>query len=1274
MLACLELFGFKSFADRTAFDFASGVTAVVGPNGSGKSNVVDAIKWVLGDQSAKSLRGKEMTDVIFNGAVGRKPSNFAESTLTFDNSSGFLPTPDRKVSVGRRLWRNGDSEYLLNNEVVRLKDIRDLFLGTGAGASAYAIIEQGRVDQIIQANAAGRRAVFEEAAGVSRYKSRRGEALKRLEKVEQNLLRLTGIVNELEGRLATTRTQATKAAKFREYSQDLESWWLGLAADDYRHASTARGTFAATLDANQTELDRVAAEQATLDGAIAGLDHQLATAEEALRAAERQASANREQNAGHEAAVSYQTTRLGELEAEVVRLRRQWTALSIRCGEAAAERAHNTGVLAAGERELLDARKAIAIREAELHELADRAGTDRQQISTDRGLQLDRLRRVSDAENRLAGLAAERDAVAAAADAAAKRLEAVGNDLLTATAAAAERRTAAEQAESNLRTHRGRAADLHAAREKLAADREQLAAEVAALREHKSATAARIAVLEDLVARGEGFGIGVREILRRARTIAAPPWDRIHGTVADLLDVDLADAPLLEVALGERAQLIVIDHFETLLPYLNRSSSRITGRVGFLSDTGLPGDTAFESNGQRGASEASTPEQTTGSDLAGVRYIEAVRARLTGPVESVQPRDAEPPRPAGRLDLRGLPGVLKRADELVRPGSAMPHLAARLLADTWLVESLETALRLATGLGRGQRFVTPAGELLDADGTLAVGTLRAESAVVSRRSELLGLRDELAAIDRRLAAAARQRELLTTSQENLSTRFTEAETAVRAAADALHRAAAQFAEADGRRGRLADERDALAEESADRHRRLERLGRSLVGIEADRAAAKHDLEALETGLSIAEHSAAEADAARAAAERSLAAGRLELAKNEERLTALRSSLVRLEREASGRTTQLADAGRRLDAALHKRSEATLQLLNTAALLTEAALGGESHGNAVRTAAAGVGRLKKERSGFAATEAALRSRRRTLLDARHGAELAVRELDHRLATQADRIREEYGRELADLVAEDRSAVRLLEEEQATAAAPSDSGPLTFDQSRPELEARVDKLRKRLKNLGAVNADSLADLDELETRYTRLSSQLQDLAEAKRTLEDIIRRINVESRRMFAETFETIRGHFQDLFRKLFGGGEGDIVLEDPSDLLESGVDIIARPPGKELRSLSLLSGGEKAMVCVALLLAIFRTKPSPFCLLDEVDAPLDEANIGRFVTVLKEFTATTQFVMITHRKPSMCEADVLYGVTMEQAGVSKRLNVRFDDVAEDGSFKSARRAA
>lgn len=1290
MLASLELFGFKSFAERTTFQFDPGVTAVVGPNGSGKSNVVDAIKWVLGDQSAKSLRGKEMTDVIFNGATGRKPSNFAEATLTFDNASGFLPSSEAQVRVGRRLWRNGDSEYLLNDQVVRLKDVRDLFVGTGAGASAYAIIEQGRVDQILQANAVGRRAVFEEAAGISRYKAKKNDALRRLERVEQNLLRLTDIVDEVEAQLHSTRTQAAKAAAHRDLSKELERWWLGLAADDYRHASAQMTTLNDTLAEKQIELDRLAEEQAGLDGQLKEIDSELAVADEQLRSAEKASSGTRESIAGHEAAIRYQTTRLEELESDLVRLRRQVTLLSSRAAEGLGEKEHNTRVLATSEAEIANLEQALEAQESERANYLEQIEVARDRVTTLRAQHTAKQHDVSTAEQRIAALEAERETLSRAVASVEQRVASITNDLSESANHVADRALALEEADAELRLRRGRAADLHEARERLAADRERLTAEIATLREQKSATAARIAVLEDLHSRGEGFGIGVREILKRARSLKDAPWNRIYGTVADLLDVELDDAPLLEIALGERAQLIVIEDFQALIPYLGHSSSKIAGRVGFLSNQGLP--------------------SSIDSDLAGVRYIEAYPKlhTLTEDEPHHAPSDASSaiphhsPLTTHQPTLHGLPGVIKRADELVRPSSRMPHLATRLLSDTWIVESLQTALRLAAGHGRHQRFVTLSGELLDTDGTLVVGTLRAEAAVVSRRSELLRLRSELVGIDHAIEVAQKQLETLGASQTTLTESLASTDRELRSATDRLGRAKNEHAQAEAQHRRLEASRTGFEEELENHRARHAEVTQGITSLAQERDLAKEDLGDIDVSLEHTLAVIAEAEQQQIAINKAQASIRLEIAKAEERLLGLRAAVTRIEREASQRGAQLAEAVRRLDAGYHKRSEITRHLLNTQSLLAEAALGREEFELEIRQASKIRDALKDRRGKFGKDEAAIRSRRRILSDAHHAAEMSAREIEHRLTTVAERIREEYNRDIADIAQEDYSAVSLWLEEadekkpkpeaaHQSTEIPDNAGdphsphptshtppPTTtlppFAELRPQLEARVERLRKKLKMMGAVNADSLANLDELEERHSRLSGQLQDLVEAKRMLEDLIRKINVESKRLFAETFESIRGHFKELFRKLFGGGEGDIVLEDANDILECGIDIVVRPPGKELRSLSLLSGGEKTMTCVGLLLAIFKSRPSPFCLLDEVDAALDEANIGRFITVVKEFKATTQFVMITHRKPSMCEADVLYGVTMEQAGVSKRLNVRFEDVADDGSFKEAKRAA
>src|SRR5580704_592230 len=323
MLKSLEIFGFKSFADRLRFDFAAGITGVVGPNGSGKSNVVDSIKWILGDQSAKSLRGKEMTDVIFNGASGRKPSAFAEATLTFDNSTGFLPVETAEVQIGRRISRSGEGEYLINRAPARLKDIRDLFMGTGAGSATYCIIEQGRVEQILQANASARRLVFEEAAGISRYKNRKIDAERKLERVDQNVARLTDIVDEVEAQLNTIRSQAVKAAKYRQVSEQLRELWLGLAADQHREHSAKLAEIEHSLADEQTLLDGFNARLSEIETALAAVDAGISEVDDRLRAVERERATHREEAAGHEATARHQTSRIRELDADLVRLRRQ---------------------------------------------------------------------------------------------------------------------------------------------------------------------------------------------------------------------------------------------------------------------------------------------------------------------------------------------------------------------------------------------------------------------------------------------------------------------------------------------------------------------------------------------------------------------------------------------------------------------------------------------------------------------------------------------------------------------------------------------------------------------------------------------------------------------------------------------------------------------------------------------------------------------------------------------------------------------------------------
>lgn len=1301
MLKSLELFGFKSFADRTRFDFSTGITSVVGPNGSGKSNVVDAMKWILGDQSAKSLRGKEMTDVIFNGSAGRKPSAYAEATITFDNASRWLPSDDQEVHIGRRIWRNGDAEYLLNRAPARLKDIKDLFMGTGAGTAAYSIIEQGRVDQILQANPTSRRAVFEEAAGISRFKARKVEAQRKLERVGQNLERLTDIVDEVEAQLNSTRSQAAKAAKYREVSVALKQWWHGLAADDFRHLTSELEAVETGLASSAERLDVLNEQQRQLEAREAAFDSELSKLDDHLREVDRRGATLREAIAGQDTTIQHQTARLGEIESELTRLQRQQLLLGTRVRDTLDEIALQRQRLTAFEAEHAENRHRIAAHDEQLQVAVRTLSARRDQQERDRTRRLDLTKAVSSTESTVATLRAALTAVQVSQGRLQSQLDLLDGTLAEQNLEREKTLARVDEAVQTQSTAQLALRTTQARRMSLLGEQDDAKQRLAEQRERRSAALARKSLLEDLELRQEGLGIGVKDILNRARTSPHPPWNSVVGSVADLLDVDLEHAALLEVALGPRAQLVVLREYQALLDYLNQGTVLLTNRVGFVA----------------------IPDRAISQPLPDVtQQSRFIHLQLD---------------PASLPDLSQEPGVVMRADKLVLSDRGTTGLAAAVLADTWIVRTMDDAVRLAmksretrderqepetrgespepenarmpesssdtrhstlgSRLSASLRFVTLQGELLEANGTLYVGTIRSETALLSRRSELRRIKQDLALLDRDIAAeeAALHAvyQSLTGADSELEAVAAELDYANQRLADLKADLAAQDQTLD----RLRRERHSLAEQQRAGTTEFAQREAELSAAAEQAASTAQELHHLEASLAASAEDLLAIEQQFQQLEQEKTSNQLELVKQNEQLESLRASVARLADELQQRTAQHEEAERRHAASLTKRQQITLHILNTRAGRDEQLLSAEHVATEAAALQADKLALRVERSQLVESELDLRKERRELAERRHTDEIRVRDMKHALATLDERLDEEYQLKLADVVASGVSAFRLLLEERGlkvdgrglmvrqeeVSPAPSDNAdsstlhpqPSTinhqpsFTDLRPELESRVNRLRKQLKLMGSVNTDSLRDLEMLETRFEQLSSQLQDLVEAKNTLEDIIRKINAESKRLFAETFETIRANFQNLFRQVFGGGEGDIVLEDPDDVLDCGIDIAARPPGKELRSISLLSGGEKTMTAIALIMAIFQSKPSPFCILDEVDAALDEANVERFTSVVKAFQQSTQFIVITHHKRTMTVADVLYGVTMEESGVSKRMSVRFEDVSEDGHIRT-----
>ena len=1334
MLKSLELFGFKSFADRTVFGFAAGITGVVGPNGSGKSNVVDSIKWILGDQSAKSLRGRDMTDVIFNGSSSRTGSQFAEATLTFDNRSRFIPLDMDEVAIGRRLWQSGDSEYIINRNTARLKDVRDLFVGSGAGAATYCIIEQGRVDQILQSNAANRRLIFEEAAGISRLKQKRTEALKRLERVEQNLIRLSDLVDEVETQLSTVRTQAQRATRYRAVSTELEQLWVGLAADDFRRESTHRDSLQQQMQQSAETLRDYRTRQSEAESQVSAADAALAEVDDQLRDVERRRSDLRSRMASLETTIRHQDARDSELQSDLLRLVRQQNLMKNRVSEAAAEESHLESVLTL-ERAAFERRcSTLLTGDDQVSSLQYSLIESRQCIDTARQELLLQVRLNSEATSSLGNLRAQNLSVANRSATLDEQISSLATDLAVQDAAAPEIEQTLLRAQQELQAVENDADALIRSRERLVVDRNLSQQSLAELREHRSAQVARRAVLEDLEDRQEGFGIGVREILRRAEEADSEPWNLICGSVADLLDVDMEHAALLEVALSGRAQLLVVTRLKPLIDYLNSGRCRITDRVGFISieNTDAAQRDLSELRGSLRRSDdslwAETPDGETEATRQGNsgwgRAGSAHRSDGLSIEQLLAPPGSEEPMQVTWIDPRsdspivrsvfsqgdaappvlfGEQGVVGRADGLARPPQSMPTLTSHLLADTWVVETLADALRLHSATDGQCRFVTLQGELIENDGTLFAGTVRNESALLSRKSELRRLRNELHRLEHEIAQ--RELALRSVSQNIVSTddRLKQTRTQVndhlnrcRAAETQLAEQRRQHQESLRRSGLLASQQEKLADEQQDLaaqieeaeqlhlageqllHQRQQHIS-ELTELQADR---QHELEAIE---------------------RDRTAASLELTRSEERLLGLQEAVERVREDLQQRQLQQQEADRRLQAAAERQRDLSLARLNAAAESAELSVTDDRLAEDIHSRADARNRMRSSRNAATSAEAQIRDACRQHEARHHELELLIRSIDHQLNTSEERIREEFQIEVREAVSNGRSAVAIwLQREPSAMAADSETDgesetpasqivvfavplvlplfddaahavmldPTHYSELRTAIDRRVERLRRQMRKIGNVGTESLANLSELETRFQRLHTQLTDLEAARDALRDIVRRINSESRRMFLESFETIRGFFRELFRKLFGGGEADLILEDPDDVLECSIDVVARPPGKELRSISLLSGGEKTLTAVALLLSIFRSRTSPFCILDEVDAALDDANIGRFVNVLREFQQNTQFIMITHRKPTMAVTDVLYGVTMEESGISRRLSLRFEDVDEQGNFNPA----
>lgn len=1209
MLKRLELVGFKSFADKTQFDFADGVTGIIGPNGSGKSNVVDAVRWVLGEQSARSLRGGEMTDVIFNGSATRRSVGLAEVSMVFDNRRRALATDAEEVRISRRVYRSGEGEYLINNQPCRLKDIKDLFLGSGAGTDAYCIIQQGQVDILLQTSPKERRTIFEEAAGISRFKAKKLETLRRLERVDANLQRLRDILDEVEKQLRTVKLQAAKAESYQQYAARLKELRVGQALREYHRVEGEHLARAGQLEAlrgavrdETSAADDRERDLAEVESRLSELDGESKRLESALSDTQQRLAAEQARREGAWEALGQHEDELRQTRERLVALVLQVRELTSQCEAAATQRRE-------AESACSDQRGKVGQLEEELAETERRISDLREEADRNQAEQFEKMNEAARQQNAAVGHKAQLDNLQRERDRVQRRSEQAEEHLASVDVELEELTAAEQDLQRRLTEARETQAGLTAERDRLGALRDETAQRAADSRAERSGLVSRIEVLEKLERGHEGLGTGVREVLAHLEATDPGPWRTVVGIVAEFLTVRREFAPLIDLTLGERAQRFLVEDSELLSQALAQRGQPFSGRVSFLR------------------LEKQKRPAVKGSD--------ALTRQSTGWGAGPQP------------------AIVALAEQVVRCDDArFADLPAHLLGKTLIVRDLAAA-RAIHGLRAGFRCVTLAGELLEPDGTLTIGTHHAEAGILSRKTELRELREDLQRLDERLIELDQNLDELRSLVGRLESRIAQSGYEISVLNDQANDMRWRVGQHHERRQGLSEEVSLSRSEMGQLEQEIDRLSWSWRDASESAVNAETAVTGARARAEEIERESRRMEGRKAEHQQAVLAGQVALAQTEERLAGLRQRQTRLEAEHDARASDQMRDELRLRAAEQRVGQTSRDLLAGMNAMAELYSRKEASECALAERNEQRQALFRRRQGLADQVQSSRGEWRRRQDELRALELAVNDLTHRRDALNQRMREDYQLDLTGLYR------KLLDEghrvglEQVAEA----------DDSQP-VEAEINDLRRKLAKLGSVNLESIEELKEHEARHSSLRLQFDDLTAAQQTLQGIIDRINTDSRRLFAETFETIKTHFQELFRKLFGGGTADIVLEEGVDILESGIEIVARPPGKELRGISLMSGGEKTMTAVALLMAIFRSKPSPFCILDEVDAALDEANVGRFTSVLREFLDRSQFIIITHHKRTMSAADVLYGVTMAESGVSSRFSVRFEDWPDD----------
>ena len=1178
----LEIQGFKSFPDKTELTFERPITAVVGPNGSGKSNIADAVRWVLGEQSSKTLRGGRMEDVIFGGTQSRKAVGYAYVQLVIDNSDQQLPGQPEELTVSRRLYRSGESEYRINGVMVRLRDVHELFMDTGLGRDGYSIIGQGRISEIVSAKASQRREIFEEAAGISKFRYRKEEAERRLAQAEENLVRLRDILLELEDRVGSLKEQSDKAKEFLSYSEEKKSleislWMQGLELLKEQMSAQEDKLY---LAKNRYEtLEREGAEhQREIEAAylqVQSLGVEVEEKRAAVKGLEEQIAAHQAQVAVLQNDIHHNKQSIAEVEQELAALGLGNDALKSRAREK--------------EQELEAAKGELASLQSKLEAAEERLAQQREQVAkVNQELEVLQVRRdsVQEAMQEAKLFKASSGTVLAESTA---RLDALRQSSGAHDKAVAELEEAIGECDTQKAEEGEKIQGLENSRrgyqlkgESRKRSLQELLEKMQSLQHQAQDARRRAKLLEDMEKSMEGFAGSVKYILGQAEKGAVRG---IIGPVSSLISTEDEYTLAIETALGAAMQNIVVETDNVAKGAIRMLQSAKAGRATFLPLNTIKGS-----------------------------------------------------RPPNVSAVRGQEGYLGLASDLVQTEPRLQKVVEQLLGRVCVAEDLDCANRIAKVSGYSLRIVTLDGQVINAGGSFTGGSSARGTGALGRRTEIEKLRSKAQELEQQMAQLEPGRKSLTEELSAVEAAMSGIDAEIKTAQEETVRLQATGdqlrknlegakqnrilarQEVENLTARL----ESLRDEEVTAERLVEELEQQLAGLEEQVASVRTRQEMLAVGAQAATEALGEQRMLRLTAEKDtqLLAQELEQARSTLENAGLRAQELKARQEG-----------------LERENRTILARIEELGALME------------REAAE-----KKELEEKIATLIVQRNQREKQITALHAA-------DRVTAGQ----KEAVGRELTALEAKqntlqgdyDAIIAKLWNEYELTR---TQAAQLVVElPGKDKAQRRLSELRSKIKGLGSVNVAAIEEYKQVGERYEFLSGQVADVEQSKKQLLQLIGDLTQEMRTLFTDTFQQVSHHFSQIFVELFGGGKAELTLTAEEDVLESGVEIYVQPPGKIIKNLTLLSGGEQAFVAIAIYFAILKVRPSPFCLLDEIEAALDDVNVVKFATYLRRMSGSTQFIAITHRRGTMEEADVLYGVTMQEEGVSKLLELAVEEV-------------